>query len=513
MLTPPSAGVQDFLATVVKKLPAPVELTVEQSGWKGKAQKTIQLHFVCCRATDPGSCMHADRAHSFVTSTKEWARWIKIGVSLHAAGKATLNLAASEIEAPGEAAAAGKSALGAFKAVYQSFKAPNDGQGEAEQFEDMMAQPFLTTEESERLLNQLRSTKFFELFSYDPQCAGWCCPRCRRKDEARTADGVLLSAPKEGVKGNEAVAKAFAAAAPAPPPAAAAAVAAPAGTAGDDALFGGPVDWAALPPMPCMEGFLHKRAISAANLSERVGLPGEKVSDKMSWKKRYFRLVGAQLMYFRGPGDLQPINSTAITQHSQGKRFQHPRKEHCFSLESAGRAPKQRRQSRTSHEHEALYCQCAAGADADKWVAAIEGAVAWHVATARVVGARPPLFQWFQSEVWQEISAGFYNTFVKKQAVWTRLWMHVADVEVLVFDSELSKKVVARVPLRTVRAVEVVKDAGFRHAHGVSLTVDTTAKGKSTTSEFTFRTTNEETAHHWIAVIKRNMRVLACAPE
>lgn len=39
-------------------------------------------------------------------------------------------------------------------------------------------EPFLTSEEQDKLLNQLRAASFFQKFQYDNQTANWLCANC-----------------------------------------------------------------------------------------------------------------------------------------------------------------------------------------------------------------------------------------------------------------------------------------------------------------------------------------------
>ena len=41
-----------------------------------------------------------------------------------------------------------------------------------------ISQPFLTSEEQDHLVEQLRNAKYFDVFQYDAQEAGWNCTMC-----------------------------------------------------------------------------------------------------------------------------------------------------------------------------------------------------------------------------------------------------------------------------------------------------------------------------------------------
>ena len=142
-----------FIANIAKKIPTPREFSTE-----GRIRKTLILHFVCDKETD--RCLFP-KDRDFTTETKDWNKWLKIAFSGIKIGKAILT--------PASAGGAGK----AVKEAYDAYKSNND-----REFLAYISQPFLTSEEQDNLINQLRDAKFFNVFSYDAQTAGWLCTMC-----------------------------------------------------------------------------------------------------------------------------------------------------------------------------------------------------------------------------------------------------------------------------------------------------------------------------------------------
>eukprot|EP00615_Pteridomonas_danica_P000966 CAMPEP_0114363176 /NCGR_PEP_ID=MMETSP0101-20121206/26353_1 /TAXON_ID=38822 ORGANISM="Pteridomonas danica, Strain PT" /NCGR_SAMPLE_ID=MMETSP0101 /ASSEMBLY_ACC=CAM_ASM_000211 /LENGTH=306 /DNA_ID=CAMNT_0001509653 /DNA_START=846 /DNA_END=1766 /DNA_ORIENTATION=+ len=62
------------------------------------------------------------------------------------------------------------SGVGAIQDIYNGYKAKDD-----KDFNTFISQPFLTSEESDKLINQLRAGKFFEKMEYDAQSGDWVC--------------------------------------------------------------------------------------------------------------------------------------------------------------------------------------------------------------------------------------------------------------------------------------------------------------------------------------------------
>ena len=50
--------------------------------------------------------------------------------------------------------------------------------GEEKDFLSYISEPFLTSNEQDKLITQLREARFFDVFNYDPQTAEWACLMC-----------------------------------------------------------------------------------------------------------------------------------------------------------------------------------------------------------------------------------------------------------------------------------------------------------------------------------------------
>ncbi|RMG30411.1 MAG: hypothetical protein D6732_16280 [Methanobacteriota archaeon] len=144
---------KDFIAQINKKLPIPKRFST-----RGKIRKTLILEFVC----DGGSpnCLFPDE-RPFTTETKDWNKWLKIAFSGIKLGKSLIVPASA-----GDAISAVKDAYDAYKEKYDK------------DFLSYIKEPFLTSAEQDNLVNQLRDSKFFNVFSYDAQTANWVCTMC-----------------------------------------------------------------------------------------------------------------------------------------------------------------------------------------------------------------------------------------------------------------------------------------------------------------------------------------------
>ncbi len=144
---------KDFIAEINKKLPTPRKFSTE-----GRIRKTLILHFVC-EGTSPNCLFPEDRP--FTTETKDWNKWLKIAFSGIKLGKSLIVPASA-----GDAVSAVKDAYEAYKEKYDK------------DFLAYISEPFLTSQEQDSLVNQLREAKFFNIFNYDAQTAHWICTMC-----------------------------------------------------------------------------------------------------------------------------------------------------------------------------------------------------------------------------------------------------------------------------------------------------------------------------------------------
>eukprot|EP01039_Chlorochromonas_danica_P003854 gene3853-4211_t len=140
------ADMKDFLAEVVKKLPAPKRLEVV-----GTLRKTFILHFECVRT-----------GYEFPIVSYDWSKWLKMGFSLVKAGQAVIDLGI------GNPLGILSKGVECVQEIYTAYKTHDD-----DEFNSYITNPFLTSTEQDMLLNKLRDQNFFEIFAYDSQRGGW----------------------------------------------------------------------------------------------------------------------------------------------------------------------------------------------------------------------------------------------------------------------------------------------------------------------------------------------------
>lgn len=151
---------KDFVADIVKKLPLPDKYDTE-----GRIRKTLILHFACGCGSDRCIYPH-DRA--FTIESKQWNKWLKVAFTTVKLGKAAL------IPAVGVG-----DAVGAIKDIYDIYKTP-----EQQDYLSYIKEPFLTSEEQDKLVEQLRGANFFQVFNYNSKTAKWCCIMCQPPGQA-----------------------------------------------------------------------------------------------------------------------------------------------------------------------------------------------------------------------------------------------------------------------------------------------------------------------------------------
>ena len=148
---------KSYITQVQKTLPVPSKFSTE-----GRIKKTLKLHFECSRQDD--NCLYpADRP--FTTETKIWNRWLKIAMSAVKIGKAMIIPFDSE------------GAVEAVREAYNAYKDKDD-----KDFISEFSEPFLTSEQQDNLINQLRKARYFDVFNFDAQTTGWVCMMCKPHD-------------------------------------------------------------------------------------------------------------------------------------------------------------------------------------------------------------------------------------------------------------------------------------------------------------------------------------------
>ena len=68
-------------------------------------------------------------------------------------------------------------AVDAVREAYNAYKDKGD-----RDFLTEFSEPFLTSEQQDNLINQLRDARYFDVFSFDPGTTGWSCMMCKPRD-------------------------------------------------------------------------------------------------------------------------------------------------------------------------------------------------------------------------------------------------------------------------------------------------------------------------------------------
>lgn len=166
-----------FIGELVKKVPVPVNFTVE-----GVFRKSLKLHFTCGSKLSAHCKYHNDNFY-FTTVTKEWNKWLKVGLSTLMLGLCLISKNPLD-------------AFGFMKYIYDTLNPKED-----RDFDTFAQQPFLTSEEQDHMILQLRRADFFRAFSYDPQNAVWICSVCKSDQELSRSIhlGVTVSSSRSDV--------------------------------------------------------------------------------------------------------------------------------------------------------------------------------------------------------------------------------------------------------------------------------------------------------------------------
>jgi len=153
--------VKEFLAEVTKKLPAPAMFGTRKE--KLGAVNVLILHFEC--ADKESGCLYPGNGKTFTTETSAVSKWLKVGWKMVHVGISVM-----------EGNVVG--GIDAVKDVYDTYRENSDPG--ASDFEAFIHEPFLTSSEQDKLIEQLRDAKFFENFGYNAQAAQWRCTRCNK---------------------------------------------------------------------------------------------------------------------------------------------------------------------------------------------------------------------------------------------------------------------------------------------------------------------------------------------
>jgi len=147
---------KDFVASVAKELPTPVKFTST-----GKIRRTLTLYFQC--AHEYPECLYP-KTSQFTTETSDWAKWLKVSMSLVKLGKALYEKEIFDV-------------VDHVREIYEEIKGKEDAD-----FMSYISEPFLTSAEQDKLIEQLRDKRFFEFFCYSSQTGQWVCNRCGKKE-------------------------------------------------------------------------------------------------------------------------------------------------------------------------------------------------------------------------------------------------------------------------------------------------------------------------------------------
>jgi hypothetical protein len=148
---------RSYITEIQKRLPVPTAFSTE-----GRIKKTLKLHFECSRQDD--NCLYP-KDRPFISETKVWNRWLKIAMSAVKIGKAMIIPFDSE------------GAVDAVREAYNAYKEKDD-----KDFISEFSEPFLTSDQQDNLVNQLKKARYFDVFSFDSQTAGWSCMMCKPRD-------------------------------------------------------------------------------------------------------------------------------------------------------------------------------------------------------------------------------------------------------------------------------------------------------------------------------------------
>ena len=156
---------QVVISNMVPELPVPYDYSVVNQ-MKG-AQKEIKLHFMC----------GANPSQTMTTTSTEWNKWLRLGVSAVQAGRSVVKLAGGDVtelqkmagwkETLSSMKGAAEDGLEVVKSLRGCHEALTHEPG-SDHFATFVETVHFTSEEADSLIEELRAAKFYDKFEYDP---------------------------------------------------------------------------------------------------------------------------------------------------------------------------------------------------------------------------------------------------------------------------------------------------------------------------------------------------------
>ena len=152
---------KEFIAQIQKKLPMPSRMEMDKKLLG--LRKELTLYFTCGRHQSVCECPEDE---GFTITTSEWSKWFRITVSAVKVGYNVFRMKAGKVKE-------GIKTIKELKEVYDECKTD-----EFPEFHSLAREPFLTSEERDELIENLRENDFFNTFEYDKLNAEWICNNC-----------------------------------------------------------------------------------------------------------------------------------------------------------------------------------------------------------------------------------------------------------------------------------------------------------------------------------------------
>eukprot|EP01051_Picozoa_sp_SAG22_P000259 SAG22_NODE_6_length_41368_cov_49.702222_2_plen_535_part_00 len=188
---------QMVISNMVPKLPVPYDFSVVNK--MNGAQKQIRLHFMC--GVDPDTTM--------TTTSTEWSKWLRLGVSAVQAGRTVVKLASGDVTEL-QNVAGWKEKFDDSMEIVKSLRGCHDAlvhEPGSDRFATFVETVHFTSEEADSVIKELRAAKFYDRFEYDPTVpGGWRSVSAVNAEATRVPGGnvpdwgtssLYLSEPKD----------------------------------------------------------------------------------------------------------------------------------------------------------------------------------------------------------------------------------------------------------------------------------------------------------------------------